>query len=117
MTEPVLDAVKAHLAAFNDRDLERVLALFAEDAVFATAEQLVVGRRGLRVLFADAFAQPLRVTLTLRRAVVAGDHAACELLERLDLPGAAPVELDVAGFYTAHDGYFARVRVYRDLPA
>lgn len=111
----VLQTVEAHVEAFNDRDLERIVALFAQDAVFATAEQLVVGRRGLRALFADAFAQPLTAALSLRRAVVDGEHAACELAERLELPGAAPVELDVAGFYTVRDGALTRVRIYRDL--
>jgi uncharacterized protein (TIGR02246 family) len=112
----VLGPVEAHLAAFNERDVDAVMALFAEDAVFATADQLVVGRRGLRALFGDSFAAPVTAALELRRAVVAGDTAACELVERLTLPSGETTELDVAAFYTVRDGALVRVRVYRDLP-
>lgn len=106
--------VDAHLEAFNARDLERTVALFAEDAVFAAGDQLVIGRRSLRMLFGDAYAQPVEVTLELRRAVVEGDTAACELAEHLRLPGGTAVELAVAAFYTVRGGRLVRMRVYRD---
>jgi uncharacterized protein (TIGR02246 family) len=111
----VLDTVRDHIAAFNDRDLERVLATFGEDAVFATTDQLVIGRRGLRALFGDSFAQSVGAALELRRAVVDGDTAACELVEHLALPGGGTADVDVAAFYTVRGGLLARVRVYRDL--
>lgn len=107
-------AVDAHVEAFNARDLEAVVALFAEDAVFAAGDSLVIGRRGLRQLFGDAFDQPARVRLEVRRALVEGDTAACELAEHLALPGGPAVELAVAAFYTVRDGQLVRMRVYRD---
>lgn len=110
----VLATVEAHLEAFNARDLERVVDLFAEDAVFAAGDQLVIGRRGLRRLFGDAFDQPATVSLELRRAVIEGDTAACELGEHLALPGGTALELAVAAFYTVRDGALVRMRVYRD---
>ena len=112
----VLGPVEAHLAAFNARDVNGVMALFAEDAVFATADQIVVGRRGLRVLFGDSFAAPVTAALELRHAVIADDTAACELVERLTLPSGETTELPVAAFYTVRDGTLVRIRVYRDLP-
>jgi len=110
----VLAAVEEHLDAFNAGDADRVVALFADDAVFATADSLTVGRRGLQRLFADSFAAPVTAELVLRRAVVQGDTVACELLERLTLPDGGATELDVAAFYTVRGGQLARVRVYRE---
>ena len=112
-----LGTVAAHLSAFNARDANAVVALFTDDAVFATADELVVGRRALSALFSQAFAEPVGAALELRRAVVDGDTAACELVETLALPGGATAELPVAAFYTVHSGALARVRVYRDTPA
>lgn len=112
----VLDTVHEHVEAFNARDLDRVVALFAQDAVFANPDQLVVGRRGLRALFADAFAQPVTATLELHRAVVEGESAACELTEALVADGGR-VELGLAVFYTVRAGALVRVRTYRDVSA
>lgn len=111
----VLAAVEHHLAAFNDRALDAVVAGFDPEGVFATADQIVVGRRALRTLFADAFAAPVTASLHLRRALGSGDTVACELVERLTAAGATQ-ELDVAAFYTVRAGLLARVRVYRDVP-
>ena len=109
-----LDAVHAHLAAFNDRDADAVVATFADDAVFAAGEQIVVGHRALRAMFADAFAAPIRARLDLRHAVVDGQTAACELSETLTVEGTTH-ELDMAAFYSVRDGLLTRVKVYRDL--
>lgn len=112
----VLDAVAKHLAAFNTGDAERTSAGFAEDAVFVAGDQLVVGRPAIHKLFADAFAAPVSATLELRQAYVEGETAACELVEHLEVGGAAQ-ELPVAAFYTVRGGLLVRVRVYRDHPA
>lgn len=112
-----LGTVEAHLSAFNARDADAVVALFTEDAVFATADGLVVGRRALRALFSEAFAEPVGAALELRRAVIDGDTAACELTETLALPDGTSAELPVAAFYTVQRGALARIRVYRDTPA
>ena len=109
-----LEAVRAHLAAFNACDVDAVVEGFAEDALFVAGAQQVVGRRALRQVFADAFAAPVTAELALRHAVVEGDTAACELVETLTLESGRH-ELDVAAFYTVSGGLLARVRVYRDL--
>lgn len=116
MSEDPLRTVHAHLAAFNAADVAAVLETFAEDAVFATGDQVVVGTRALRVLFSDAFAVPVDARLDLVSAVVEGAVAACELTERLTVAGARH-ELPISAFYTVHRGRLTRVRVYRDHAA
>ena len=118
-----LALVRAHIAAFNARDLDTVLSHFADDAVFSTGQDVLVGRRAIRGLFAGAFEAPFEAALELRAAVVQGDTAACELVETLTLRGAS-TELALAGFYVVRDGLLGRVKVYRegsadagDLPA
>lgn len=113
MTAEVVDVVHGHLAAFNARDVDALVAGFAEDATFADAGQVVVGRRQLAQVFADAFSMPAEVVLELRHAVVDGDTVACELLERVTV-GGETTDLDVAAFYTVRDGLLVRVRVYRE---
>ena len=113
MTDP-LATVEAHLAAFNSRDLEALSAGFRDDAVFATGDDLVTGRRGITAFFADAFAQPLRAELRLLRSVVDSDTVACEVAERLTLDDGRSHELALAAFYTVRDAALARVKVYRE---
>lgn len=114
MTDEPLEVVRGHLDAFNARDLDRVLAGFDDDAVFASGDQMVVGARAIRVLFADAFAAPVNAELELRDAVTQGQVVACEMTERLAFAGGQH-EVDVAAFYTVRRGRLARVRIYRDL--
>ena len=111
-----LDVVIEHLTAFADRDLDRVLDTFAEDAVFTTADGTVVGRRALRAFFADAFALPVRVEMERRATHVVDDTVVCEIAEHISAEGFSH-SLDVAGFYTVRRGKLVRVRVYRDVPA
>jgi uncharacterized protein len=109
----VLAAVAAHVDAFNRRDLVGVVAGFDEGAVFASADALVVGRRGLTAMFSEAFAGDLQATLELRQAVVDGETAACELTERVVVEGMVH-ELSLAAFFTVRGGVLARVKVYRE---
>lgn len=113
MSDAVLGAVEAHVAAFNAADLDAVLAGFAEDAVFATGTDLFVGRRGIGELFAQAFSPEMRASMQLRSAVVQGDTAACELHERITYQGQT-LEFAIAAFYTVREGLLARVKVYRE---
>jgi uncharacterized protein len=107
-----LAAVEAHVAAFNADDLDAVVAGFAEDAVFATGEHLVVGRRGITALFAEAF-RAIDAQLELRTAVVQGDRVACELTERIGMEGRT-FEFHLAAFYVVRDGRIARAKIYRE---
>lgn len=112
-SDAALVAVHAHVVAVNARDVDAVMGGFDDDAVFTSPDGTVIGSRGIRALFADAFAAPVTATLELRRAVTSGDTVACELVERIDL-GEQLHEIEVAGFYTIRNGGIARVRLYRD---
>jgi len=111
--DAVLAVVHEHLAAFNAADLDRVMATFAEDASFTTAEQMLVGRRGIAELFAQAFAPGVNATMQLQQAVVQGDTVACELRETISFEG-NDAEFGIAAFYTVRDHHLVRVKVYRD---
>ncbi|HSK97981.1 MAG TPA: nuclear transport factor 2 family protein [Euzebyales bacterium] len=116
MSDGPLRAVEEHIRAFNAADLDAVMAGFDDEAVFSTADQLVVGARAIGRLFADSFAAPATARLELQRVVVDGDTAGCELVEYITADGVEHT-LDVAAFYTVRDGCIARVRIYRDIAA
>lgn len=109
---PVLDIVQAHFAAFNAADIDALMAGFAEDAVFATGEHLVIGSRGIRAMFTDALAT-LAPALELQAAVVQGEVVACEVTERLTVDG-SEFQFALAAFYTVRRGRIVRVKVYRE---
>ncbi len=117
-SEP-LAVIETHVAAFNAGDVDGLMAGFADDAIFATGEHLVVGARGIRAMFRDALAS-LAPSLDVRATVVQGDVVACEMTERLTVEGAA-FEFALAAFYTVRRGEIVRVKVYREgsaeLPA
>jgi hypothetical protein len=100
------------VAAFNADDLTALVDGFSDDAVFATGEHLVVGKRGITSMFADALAN-LDARLELRSAVVQGETAACELTERLGMEGRT-FEFHLAAFYTVREGRIARAKIYRE---
>lgn len=106
-------AVRAHVEAFNAKELDAVVAGFAEDAVFAAEADLVVGARALRGFFGEAFANHAEARLEILRSVIQGDTAACELRETITVDGQY-LELDLAAFFTVRGGVLVRVRVYRD---
>lgn len=112
----VLDVVLEHLDAFAARDVERVIATFADDAVFTTGDGTVIGRTALRRLFTDAFALPVHVDLERRAVHATGDTVACEIVEHITAEGVTHT-MDLAGFYTVRGGALVRVRVYRDALA
>jgi uncharacterized protein len=107
-----LDVVRAHVEAFNAGDVDALMAGFADDAVFVTAEHMVVGTRGLRAMFGDALAN-LAPAMELRATVVQHGVVACELTERLTVEG-AQFSFQLAAFYTVQRGQIVRVKVYRE---
>ena len=113
MNEP-LAVVEEHLAAFERRDLDGVLATFAEDASFSTAEGTVVGRRALRQLFGASFQVPARVEMERLATHVAEETVVCEIAEHITAEGMTHT-IDVAMVCTVRRGRIVRVRVYRDL--
>lgn len=105
--------VEAHVAAVNAGDVDALVAGFDEDVVFAGADDLIVGRRALRELFARSFAR-MAPQLETRTLVVDGDTAACELSERVRPTETGEHEFALAAFFTVRGGRIVRVKVYRD---
>lgn len=105
-------ALRAHVAAFNARDLDALLAGFAPDAHWVTGGYAVRGRVELRAFFAAALAG-LLPTLEIRALVADGSAVAAELIERFTHDGTEKVAA-IAGFYRFRDGLIARATIYRE---
>jgi len=103
--------VRAHVRAFNDRDVPALMAGFTDSAVWVTGTTRVTGRRALTDFFAGAI-EGLLPTLTLRSLVAGRDLVACELTETLDAGG--PRTFHIAGFYRVDGDRIAAARIYRE---
>jgi hypothetical protein len=112
MSGDAIGIVDAHVQAFNAGDIDGLMAGFADDAVFATGEHLVVGHRGIAAMFRDALTN-LAPSLDVRVAVAQGDVVACEMVEHLTVEGTG-FEFALAAFYTVRRGQIVRVKVYRE---
>lgn len=105
--------IREHVDAFNAGDLDRVMAGFTQDAVWATGADTFRGADELHALFAGAFAS-LRPTLAIRRVIAAGTVVAAELTETWAAPDGAERVAPIAGFYTLAGGRIQRATIYRE---
>ncbi len=103
------ELVRAHVRAFNQRDLAGLLRTLTDDAVWTTGRTTVRGRAGLAAFFEGALTG-LDAALTVRTLVTDGRIAAAELVETFGGARAVPI----AGFYELADGRIARARIYRE---
>jgi 8-oxo-dGTP diphosphatase len=111
------ELARAWVAAFNRRDLDGLLALYADDAVHFSpklrARQpetggLVKGKAALRAWWADSFERLPGLHYEARRVTAAGDRLFLEY-DR-SLPGEAT--LAVAELFVVRSGRIAESRVY-----
>ena len=107
-----LQLFHAHVEAFNDGDLERLLAGFAEDAEWSTGGYTVRGIGALAVFFGSAL-DGLRPELLVRSVVGSGDLVAAELTELFRYDHVDRVS-PIAAFYRFHDGAIVRATIYRE---
>jgi hypothetical protein len=105
-------AVRGHVDAFNARDLDRLMAGFADDAVWITGTTTVRGHAELTDLFASAMAG-LLPTLVIESLLVGGDRVACQLTETLTVDGEERT-FSIAGFYELRGGRIAAAKIYRE---
>jgi ketosteroid isomerase-like protein len=75
MIQKPQDIPAAFAAAFNRKDMESLLALYADDAVLVADGTAEVPRSGLRAALEGFLGLPGPITMTLRRAVVQADSA------------------------------------------
>lgn len=104
--------VDEHLAAFNAHDTQRLLAGFAEDAVWATGQDVLRGRQALAELFDEGLWQLAPALTTL--AIVADERrVAIELHERITVANEERA-FDIAAFFTVSAGLIRTAKVYRE---
>lgn len=111
MTDPVT-ALEAHVAAFNDRDLDALLAGFTDDATWITGTTTARGRAELASLFGEAMGA-LLPTLTIDNVIGHGDQAAAQLTETLTANGTDRTYA-IAGFYRFRGGLISSAKIYRE---
>jgi ketosteroid isomerase-like protein len=76
-----LELMKAISAAFNSRDVERIVAFFAEDGVFCLARgpesvgRTLAGKAAIRKALADRFVQIPDMRWENEEYILAGDRA------------------------------------------
>lgn len=108
----VLEAVRAHLAAYNAADVERVVQTLSEDAEFVAGDEAARGRPAVRTWFGASFTGDAAAHLTLDEVDVVGPTARCALTSRLSYAGTV-VEIPVAATFTVHGGLVTRIDVDR----
>lgn len=104
--------IKAHVEAFNTRDLDALMAGFADDAVWITGRTTVRGRAELNELFATAMDR-LLPTLTIQNLIVGEGQAAAQLVEVFTHEGAEHTD-NIAGFYAIKGGRITSAKIYRE---
>jgi hypothetical protein len=106
------DLIKGHVKAFNARDLEALMAGFADDAVWITGQTTARGRAELADLFAGAM-RGLLPTLAIQNLIAGEGQAAAQLVEVFTFEGAERTD-HIAGFYVIKQGRIASAKIYRE---
>ena len=109
--QAIENLIKAHVEASKTRDLDALMAGFADDAVWITGRTTVRGRAGLTELFATAM-DGLPPTLTIQSPIAAEGRAAAQLVEVFTHEGAENTD-NIAGFYAIKDGRITSAKIYR----
>jgi uncharacterized protein len=110
--DAVRPAVLEHVAAFNAHDTARVLAGFADDAVWITGTDRFDGIAELADVF-DAWLWTLDPRLEVLSLVTEGRLAAAQLHESLVVDGARR-DFDIAVFLEFDGGQIRLGKVYRE---
>jgi len=99
-SEAIERLVRTQVAALNARDLDRLVALYAEDAVLEfPGSRTVTGRTAIRAAYAQYF-RDWQEDVSLHRVVVSGQRAVAEgaaagrhRAVQLKIPGRIPIPL------------------------
>jgi hypothetical protein len=106
--------IREHIAAFNARDLPRLLGGLAQEISWQTGQDTFRGRDELAEMFSDAF-RTIAPTLTLHSLLIDHDHdrAACELCERMTVNGVEGEDWIAGFYYVDATGVITSVKIYR----
>lgn len=114
MSDPALKVANEMVAAWNDLDLDRIIALFAEDGVLHSVMiDPIVGRENLREHIGRVLEGATRLELKIKNTAVVGDTVILERVDDFEVngrPGAVPV----VGVLVIKDGFVAEWREYYD---
>lgn len=119
--DPLVALARAWLAAFNERALDRLLALYADDARHFSpkllarrpeTEGLVIGQAALRDWWADCFERLPGLHYAERSITTAGDGLAGHVVIEYERTVPGEPALAVAEAYTVRDGRIAESRVF-----
>lgn len=105
------DLVRRHVAAFNAKDVEALLADFTDDATWITGDH-TVPEGGLREFFTQAMGA-LLPELRVVRVIDGGDVVAAEMTETWTNRGVAKRAALIAVLDLV-EGRIARAKVYRE---
>jgi limonene-1,2-epoxide hydrolase len=109
------DLVERFCAAWSERDIEKLLAFFTEDAVYHNIPiEPVTGNEGIRNLLQLFIPGSESITFEIRNIAAAGDVVFTERVDRFAM-GERTVELPVAGVFEIRDGKIAAWRDYFDM--
>lgn len=107
--------MRRHVAAFNAKDIDALMACFDDDVTWITGTDTLHGANALRELFVAAF-EGLLPRLHLLNLLVQGDLVACELRE--DYVAGSGERTDhtdhIAGFYRVEAGLITQAKIYRE---
>lgn len=109
------EAVEGLIAAFERRDLEAVLAFFAEEAVLYDPHYPVPEMRGkaaIRRGFEWAFGNLERPGFTVRRLWAAGDSGAVELETHHVFKGGMELKIPQVFVFETRAGLITRLQAY-----
>jgi hypothetical protein len=109
---PVGALVRAHIRAFNDRDLAKLIAGLDDGAVWTTGSDRLVGREHLQPFFAGAFAE-LTPHLEVLNLIEGERDAACELRETYRVDGIEH-SASIAAFLSFRDERISRAKIYQE---
>jgi uncharacterized protein len=112
VVDPAAAAVRRHVQAFNDGDVDVLRAGLTDDAVWVTGTTVAHGRAAVAELLAGAIAA-LRPSLTVQNLLADGDRVACQLIETLTVADEERT-FSIAAFFRLRDGRLASVKVYRE---
>lgn len=103
--------VQRHINAFNDHDVDALLADFAPSAEWITGDY-TVSKGQLREFFTSAM-ETLTPQLTLRRAIDGGSVVAIEMTEAWNHDATAK-SADLIAVFDLDAGKITRARIYRE---
>lgn len=115
MASESIEIVRSFCAAFAEKDADRLLTFFTEDAVYHNMPMAAVrGKPAIRSVL-DMFLTPAQsVEFDVINAAEAGNTVMTERVDRFVI-GGRTVELPIAGIFELKGGKIAAWRDYFDL--